>query len=80
VVPAVDSSFRVLGLSAGASAQEVRDAYRRLVRQHHPDTNPAARAGALGEVVAAYRTLERNGLAEVERPADAPRRHVDVYA
>lgn len=32
--------YAVLGLSKGASAEEVRKAYRRLARKHHPDLNP----------------------------------------
>ena len=32
--------FEVLGLDRSASFEEVKGAYRRLARQHHPDTNP----------------------------------------
>ena len=32
--------YKVLGLSRGADDKEVRQAYRRLARQHHPDVNP----------------------------------------
>jgi DnaJ domain len=32
--------YRVLGIGPEASASEVRDAYRRLAREHHPDVNP----------------------------------------
>ena len=31
--------YRVLGVPNGASAAVVLDAYRRLVKQHHPDRN-----------------------------------------
>src|SRR5271165_3601321 len=32
--------YQTLGLSKGASADEVRKSYRRLARKHHPDLNP----------------------------------------
>src|SRR3972149_3363061 len=32
--------YETLGLSEGASADEVRKAFRRLARKHHPDVNP----------------------------------------
>jgi molecular chaperone DnaJ len=32
--------YQTLGLSKGATADEVRKSYRRLARKHHPDLNP----------------------------------------
>ncbi|PQP20887.1 J domain-containing protein [Rhodococcus opacus] len=32
--------YRVLGLSSAASQSEIASAYRRLLREHHPDTRP----------------------------------------
>ena len=32
--------YAVLGVTAGATATEIRTAYRRLARAHHPDANP----------------------------------------
>lgn len=32
--------YDILGLKRGASEKEVRQAYRRLARKHHPDVNP----------------------------------------
>lgn len=36
----VDDLYKVLGVTRDASAPEIRRAYRRLARQHHPDRNP----------------------------------------
>ena len=32
--------YQELGVSRTASAEEVRKAFRKLAKQHHPDTNP----------------------------------------
>jgi curved DNA-binding protein CbpA len=36
-----DDYYRVLGVARDAGTPEIRRAYRRLARQHHPDRNPA---------------------------------------
>ncbi len=35
-----DDLYRVLGVERDAAADDIRRAYRRLARQHHPDVNP----------------------------------------
>jgi curved DNA-binding protein CbpA len=35
-----DDYYRVLGVARNAGPPEIRRAYRRLARQHHPDRNP----------------------------------------
>lgn len=36
----IADSYRLLGLRTGATAEEIKAAYRRLARQLHPDLNP----------------------------------------
>lgn len=62
--PARAGAYRALGLPFGADADEIKRAYRRLVRSYHPDLHPDAtheekRAleKSFAEVTAAYRAL-----------------------
>lgn len=52
--------YEVLGVSKTASAEEIRKAYKRLARKHHPDVNPgdAAAEDRFKEASAAYELLE----------------------
>ena len=36
----LEDCYRLLGLKAGASFEEIKASYRRLVRRYHPDVNP----------------------------------------
>src|ERR1700733_2486614 len=47
--------YRLLGVSRDASTLEIRRAYRRLARQHHPDQNPHPDSPALFRVLAENR-------------------------
>ncbi|MBD2021410.1 DnaJ domain-containing protein [Leptolyngbya sp. FACHB-36] len=54
--------YRVLGLKAGASFEQIKASYRRLARQYHPDVNPGdyrAKEKFI-EVTAAYKFLLAN--------------------
>ena len=57
-------AYRALGLTTGAPDVEVKRAYRRLVREYHPDLHPDATSderrslsARFAEVTAAYRAL-----------------------
>jgi hypothetical protein len=56
----LDSSqcYKLLGVSESASIIEIKNAYRRLALEHHPDKNISAKDGAKFKMIAeAYHTL-----------------------
>jgi len=59
------SPYEVLGVSPGASKDEITKAYRRLAKKYHPDLNPGDRAAAqkMSEINAAYEQI-KNGTAD----------------
>lgn len=59
----IDDPYKVLGVSPGASDEEIKQAYRRLAKQYHPDRNP-------GDPVAAQKMQEVNAAYEqIKNPA-----------
>lgn len=52
----IDDPYRVLGVSPDASDEEIKQAYRRLAKQYHPDRNPGDQEAArkMQEVNDAY--------------------------
>jgi molecular chaperone DnaJ len=67
-----DDLYAALGIPAGATADEITRAYRRLAREHHPDSNPEADSDAFAGLTDAYDVLHDP---ERRRAYDDTRRH-----
>ncbi len=72
--------YAILGVDADATTAEITAAYRRRVRQLHPDSgsgmaSDSGPADELGEVLDAYRVLRdpvRRAAYDRQRPVDGP--------
>ena len=56
----IDDPYKVLGVSPNASDEEIKQAYRRLAKQYHPDRNPGDPVAAkkMQEINAAYEQIK----------------------
>lgn len=59
-------SISILGLSKGASEDAIKDAYRKLAKQYHPDVNPSDKGVRFREINRAYRYLKKHPNPPVE--------------
>jgi hypothetical protein len=71
IIPVVTATnpYQVLGLKPGATADEIRAAYRRLAAQIHPDTQPAERKDWAAEQMRVLNAA-RDVLLDPERRAE----------
>jgi len=51
--------YDVLGVSSRATKEQIKAAYRRLVKHYHPDLNPTIDPTLIVEINAAYNTLTK---------------------
>lgn len=65
----------MLGVKAGASARELRTAYRRLVRRHHPDVAGPEGTHRAVRVIEAYGVLTGAQAPRAARPASSSPRN-----
>lgn len=56
----ISDPYKILGLSPGASDEEVTKAYRSLAKKYHPDLNPGDKTAAakMSEINAAYSQIK----------------------
>jgi molecular chaperone DnaJ len=58
--PVTNDPYKVLGVSRDASDDEIKQAYRRLAKQYHPDRNPGDQEAAkkMQQINAAYEQIK----------------------
>ena len=56
----IDDPYKILGVNPNASDEEIKQAYRRLAKQYHPDRNPGDEEAAkkMQQINAAYEQIK----------------------
>ncbi len=72
---ASDDPYAILGVKRDASAEEIRTAYRKLAKKHHPDLNPGNK-----EAEARFKTISAANelLSDPEKRARFDRGEIDA--
>ena len=61
----IDDPYKILGVSPNATDEEIKQAYRRLAKQYHPDRNPGDEEASkkMQQINAAYEQIKNPGAA-----------------
>ena len=63
--------YEVLGVNKGASADEIKKAYRKLAKKYHPDLNPDDKAGPEAKFKEASSAMQALTLMPLQDTAEA---------
>ncbi|MBI2979834.1 MAG: J domain-containing protein [Chloroflexi bacterium] len=74
--------YNILGIKRNASEQEIKQAYRRLARKHHPDVNPGDKSAEarFKEINEAYEVLSDKGKRQKYDQYGDQWQHADQFA
>ncbi len=77
----IDDPYEVLGVSPGASQDEIKKAYRKKVKEYHPDLHPndPAAARKTNEINEAYDMLQNPGKYEAQRSQQRRQQDANAY-
>ena len=62
----IEDPYKILGVSPSATDEEIKQAYRRLAKQYHPDRNPGDEEAAkkMQQINAAYEQIKNPGASQ----------------